>query len=135
MTPSNCSDVEQESQESQAQESQEQESQEQESQEQESQEQESTLRFWDKSEETSRLGIDNTWKEMINGTCHRRVFLSYLNEDKVQPIPIPTPRETCCSRYNPSLYPQLTVPPKETPGLRMPTRDTRAGIALEMLQD
>lgn len=70
---------------------------------------------------------------MINGTCHRRAFLSYLGEGKL-PLGaevLRAPPDQCCSRCNPTT--ELTRAPDLPQPLVQPQAGTQAAIALSLL--
>lgn len=95
----------------------------------------SQVKYWTKKELESRAGVPDYWKEIANGTCHRRPFLSYLGEEKLPEGAevISIPREECCSRCNPSLIPPFTIPPKPPNPVTQPRSGTRAYFALELI--
>lgn len=72
---------------------------------------------------------------MINGTFHKRGFLSYLGEGKLIPAPPPIDKDVSCFGCNPSILLKLSEAPAEEKGIRAPSPSTRAGTALGFIQD
>jgi len=93
-------------------------------------------RYWTKTEQERREQLTPEWRDLVNGPCHRRAFLSYLGEDKLPSYATlaPTPKESCCSRCNPDLFPSvLTQAPVLPQPLTKPRANTRAAVALVLL--
>jgi len=93
------------------------------------------LKYWSKQELAKRTEVPIQWLEMVNGSCYRRAFLSYLGEEKVpigsrQPGGPSTP---CCSRCTPTLLSDLTPAPDPMVPLKKPRAATRASVALQAL--
>ena len=70
--------------------------------------------FWTRAEMASRKKLPVEWKEMMNGACYRKAFLSFLGEDRLPPAMLQhivrAPVDRCCSCCNPLLVPELTLP-------------------------
>ena len=92
--------------------------------------------FWIRAEMASRKKLPIKWKEMVNGACHRKAFLS-LGEDRL-PLAmlqrvVRAPVDRCCSCCNPLLVPELTLPPTALAPLRRPRAGIQSAVALELL--
>ena len=96
-----------------------------------------SLRYWTKAELGSRAKLSAEWKEMINGPCHRKAFLTYLGEEKLPLTSIRTPQEQsqCCSRCNPTLFPPFTHAPETAKPITRPRTGTRAGFAVTFIDE
>jgi hypothetical protein len=98
-----------------------------------------SLRYWTKAELGSRAKLSAEWKEMINGPCHRKAFLTYLGEEKLPLTSIRTPQEQsqsqCCSRCNPMLFPPFTHAPETAKPITRPRTGTRAGFAVTFIDE
>jgi hypothetical protein len=96
-----------------------------------------SLRYWTKAELGSRAKLSAEWKEMINGPCHRKAFLTYLGEGKLPLTSIRTPQEQsqCCSRCNPMLFPPFTHVPETAKPITRPRTGTRAGFAVTFIDE
>lgn len=94
------------------------------------------LPYWTKSEMASREGLPQCWKWICNSQCKRRPFLTYLGEDKLPDGIDDTlvPQDQCCNGCNPDLSPVLTQPPEIPSASVRPRANTRASIALGLLE-
>ena len=92
---------------------------------------------WTQVDLARRANISPAWKQITNAACFRSSFLSYLGEDKL-PLCIRPERmraEKCCNRCNPSLFPPFTVAPELLQPPSRPTAKSRAGIALQLIEE
>jgi superfamily II DNA helicase RecQ len=93
------------------------------------------LRYWTKTDLERRAGLLDSWKSICNSQCKRSPFLDYLGEQKLPKSAqsIQVPPEQCCNGCNPTLFPVFTQAPEGQKPLGAPRPGTRAGIALNLL--
>lgn len=98
---------------------------------------ESKTRHWNKTELDRRACLPTSWKEIVNGSCHRKAFLSYLGENRLPngAESIQTPREECCTRCNPTRIPPFTTAPVLPDPVVQPRKGTRAGFACDFINE
>jgi hypothetical protein len=93
--------------------------------------------FWTKDKMASRQKLSAEWKEMVNGKCHRKAFLSFLGEDRLPQAILEgvkrAPTDRCYSRCNPLLLPEFTLPPKAPALLSRPRAGIQSAVALELI--
>ncbi len=94
------------------------------------------LKHWTKVELASRAALADCWKKICNSSCKREPLLDYLGEGKLPDgvEVIRTPVSKCCNGCNPSLAPTLSLPPESPASVSKPLADSRASIALDMLE-
>ncbi|KZZ93583.1 ATP-dependent DNA helicase [Ascosphaera apis ARSEF 7405] len=83
-----------------------------------------------KAEEKKKLAI---WYHIVSAPCIRRAILALLQEN----IQLTTDAEyVCCNRCNASITPavRFMMPPPPCQQIRKPTKNSRAGFALQKLQ-
>jgi len=94
------------------------------------------LKAWTKSDLAKREKLSTEWKEIVNGECPRKAFLAYLGEEMLQnDEPDPQRQNRCCNRCNPAQFQPLAEPPEQVLPLGRPRSNTRADVALRLIEE